>query len=154
MTKSSYIERANLIRDVQKFFALSELVCPHVLQRDGEKAWRYLHTDLLRVLLWLRKEVLRVPLVCNTNTLKQRGFRCNCCEIVKEKTANGTLYVSAHMLGMGVDLSSNAMTAEEMRKRIKAAADNAPCNVRIEGGVNWLHIDVLPQEKNVYEFFV
>ena len=153
MIKSSgYIERANLIRDVQKFFALSELVCPHVLQRDGENAWRYLHTDLLRVLLWLRKEVLRIPLVCNTKTLKQRGFRCNCCEIVREKTANGTLYVSAHMLGMGVDLSSNAMTAEEMRKRIKAAAETAPCNVRIEGGVNWLHIDVVPQDKSVYEF--
>ena len=154
MTKSDYIERANLIRDVQKFFALSELVCPHVLQRDGENAWRYLHTDLLRVLLWLRKEVLRVPLVCNTKTLKQRGFRCNCCEIVREKTANRTLYVSPHMLGMGVDLSSNAMSAEEMRKRIKAASDTAPCNVRIEGGVNWLHIDALPQEKSVYEFFV
>ena len=95
-----------------------------------------------------------MPLVCNTKTLKQRGFRCNCCEIVREKTANGTLYVSPHMLGIGVDLSSNAMTAEEMRKRIKAAADTAPCNVRIEGGVNWLHIDVLPQEKSVYEFFV
>ena len=154
MTKSDYIERANLIHDVQEFFALSELVCPHVLKRDGENAWRYLHTDILRVLLWLRKDVLRVPLVCNTKTLKQRGFRCNCCEIVREKTAKGTLYVSAHMLGMGVDLSSNAMTADEMRKRIKAAANNAPCNVRIEGGVNWLHIDVLPQEKSVYEFFV
>ena len=77
MARIDYIERANLIRDVQKFFALSELVCPHVLRRDGEQAWRYLHTDLLRVLLWLRKEVLRVPLVCNTKTLKQRGFRCN-----------------------------------------------------------------------------
>ena len=153
MTKSSgYIERANIIRDVQKFFALSELVCPHVLQRDGEKAWRYLHTDLLRVLVWLRKEVLRVPLVCNTKTLKQRGFRCNCCDIVREKTAKCTLYVSPQMLGIGVDLSSNAMSAEEMRKRIKAAADTAPCNVRIEGGVNWLHIDVLPQDKSVYEF--
>ena len=95
-----------------------------------------------------------MPLVCNTKTLKQRGFRCNCCEIVREKTENGTLYVSPHMLGMGLDLSSNAMTAEEMRKRIKASADTAPCTVRIEGGVNWLHIDVLPQEKSVYEFFV
>ena len=154
MTKSSYIERANIIRDVQKFFALSELVCLPVLKRDGEQAWRYLHTDLLRVLLWLRKEVLRVPLVCNTKTLKQRGFRCNCCDIVREKTAKGTLYVSPHMLGMGVDLSSNAMSAEEMRKRIKEQADTAPCNIRIEGCVNWLHIDVVPQERRVYEFFV
>lgn len=155
MTRSSdYIgmERAGLLFEVQKFFALSELVCPHVLKRDGDKAWRYLHTDLLRVLLWLRVELLQVPLVCNTKTLKQRGFRCNCCDIVREKTAKGTLYVSPHMLGMGVDLSSNAMTAEEMRKRIKAAADTAPCNVRIEADVNWLHIDVLPQEKSVYEF--
>ena len=157
MTRSSdYIgmERAGLLFEVQKFFALSELVCPHVLQRDGEKAWRYLHTDLLRVLLWLRVELLQVPLVCNTKRLTQRGFRCNCCELVKSKTDKGTLYVSPHMLGMGVDLSSNAMTAEEMRKRIKAAADTAPCNVRIEGVVNWLHIDVLPQENSVYEFFV
>lgn len=154
MARIDYIERANIIRDVQDFFALSELVCPHVFKRDGEQAWRYLHTDLLRVLLWLRKEVLRVPLVCNTKTLKQRGFRCNCCEIVREKTAKVTLYVSPHMLGMGVDLSSNAMTAEEMREKIKENAIFAPCNVRIEADVNWLHIDVLPQDKKVYEFKV
>ena len=157
MTRSSdYIgmERAGLLFEVQKFFALPELVCPHVLKRDGDKAWRYLHTDLLRVLLWLRVELLQVPLVCNTKTLKQRGFRCNCCELVKSKTEEGTLYVSPHMLGMGVDLSSPSMTAEEMREKIKENAIFAPCNVRIEADVNWLHIDVLPQEKRVYEFKV
>ena len=53
---------------------------------------------------------------------------------------------------MAVDVPWNAMTAEQMRKGIKAAADTAPCNVRIEGCVNWLHIDVLPQEHSVYEF--
>ena len=157
MTRSSdYIgmERAGLLFEVQKFFELSELVCPHVLKRDGDKAWRYLHTDLLRVLLWLRVELLQVPLVCNTKTLKQRGFRCNCCELVKSKTEEGTLYVSPHTLGMGVDLSSPSMTAEEMREKIKENAIFAPGNVRIEADVNWLHIDVLPQEKRVYEFKV
>lgn len=155
MTRSSdYIgmERASLLFEVKKFFALSELVCPHVLKRDGDKAWRYIHTDLLRVLLWLRVELLQVPLVCNTNTLTQRGFRCNCCELVKSKTEKGTLYVSPHTLGMGVDLSSQWMTAEEMREKIKENAIFAPCNVRIESDVNWLHIDVLPQDKRVYEF--
>lgn len=56
------------------------------------------------------------------------------------------------MLGMGVDLSSQEMTAEEMREKIKENAIFSPCNVRIEADVNWLHIDVLPQEKRVYEF--
>lgn len=95
-----------------------------------------------------------MPLVCNTKTLKQRGFRCNCCELVKSKTEKGTLYVSPHTLGMGVDLSSPEMSAAEMREKIKENAIFAPCNVRIEADVNWLHIDVLPQDKKVYEFKV
>ena len=47
------------------------------------------------------------------------------------------------------------MQAEKMRELIKANANLLPCNIRIEGGVSWLHFDVLPQygiNQKVYEF--
>lgn len=144
--------RRELVAKVQTAFAASELFSPAMVAKFGEHVWRYMHTDLLRVLCWLRFELIGFPLVCNTKTLTQRGFRENTCDIVSSKTAAGTLYVSAHSLGMGVDLSCPSMSAEDMRSKIKANAKDAPCNVRIERGVNWLHIDVIDTGVNVYEF--
>ena len=74
------------------------------------------------------------------------------CEIVKEKTR---AYMSAHVLGKGADFTIEGMTAESARQRIKLLPAAFPCQVRIEGGVTWLHIDVLPQwgvSNKVYEF--
>jgi hypothetical protein len=50
-------------------------------------------------------------------------------------------YLSAHVTGKGFDLSSPAMSAEEMRLKIAENVDFLPCKVRIEQDVNWLHID-------------
>ena len=87
------------------------------------------------------RDILKVPLVCNTTTLTQRGLRCNLCDIVKEKTEDEIVYLSAHHLGIGGDLSSPEMTAEEMRQKIEEKQDLLPYPVRIELKVNWLHID-------------
>ena len=54
---------------------------------------------------------------------------------------NDILYLSAHNNGMGLDLSSPIMSAEEMRKKIELNSDLLPYPVRIERYVNWLHID-------------
>ena len=63
--------------------------------------------------------------------------------------------MSAHVLGKAGDFSIEGMTAEAARQRIKLLPAAFPCQVRIEGGVTWLHIDVLPQHgitQKVYEF--
>lgn len=131
--------RRMLIDELKKYFSIKELVCNHVYEKYGERAWMFLDTMALRLLLILRRDILKVPLVCNTKTLKQRGLRCNLCEIVKEKTSP---YLSAHVLGKGFDFSSPALSAEEMRLKISENVDLLPCKVRIEQDVNWLHIDV------------
>lgn len=128
-----------LIEELKKYFNIKELVCPHVYEKFGERAWIFLDTMALRLLLVLRCDILKVPLVCNTKTLTQQGLRCNRCEIVRYKTSS---YLSAHVTGKGFDLSSPAMSAEEMRLKIAENVDLLPCKVRIEQDVNWLHIDV------------
>lgn len=130
-----------LIEELKKYFNIKELVCPHVYEKFGERAWIFLDTMALCLLLVLHRDILKVPLVCNTKTLTQRGLRCNLCDIIKKKTADGKAYLSPHSLGKAWDLSSPAMSAEEMRLKIAENVDLLPCKVRIEQDVTWLHID-------------
>lgn len=137
------MERSEIINDLKKYFKIQELVCPHVYNKYGEKSWMFLSTDSLHLLLALRVRILNVPLICNnySSNLTQRGFRCNLCELTKEKTLKNILYISAHSTGKAWDLTSPNMTPEEMRQKIQEKAHLLPYNVRIEKDVNWLHID-------------
>ena len=146
--------REEILKEVKKFFDVNELVCDHTYAKWGEKSWQFLDTDLLHVLLILRRDIIKLPLYCNSKTQKQRGLRCNMCPEVKNKKA---VYLSSHIFGKALDLNCGvpSMTAEKMRQLIKENADKLPCNVRIEGGVSWLHFDVLTQygvNQKVYEF--
>ena len=149
------MERAEIIEKVKKYFDIDELVCYHILERfSKERAWDFLDTYALWVVLMLRENILQSPMYCNNHKkgVYQRGMRCKMCELVKEKNY---AYLSAHLLGKGFDFTVQGMTAEEARKNIKAMSTILPCQVRIEGGVTWLHIDVLPQHgitQKVYEF--
>ena len=140
------MNKYDLIEEVKKYFAIQELVCAHTFQRFGEGAWRFLDTRLLECLLVVRRDILKVGLVCNdynfggSNT--QRGLRCNICPLVKSKTNTSKCYQSAHLHGKAVDLVSAKMTAGQMRELIKANADKLPHQVRLEDGVTWLHLDV------------
>ena len=135
------MKRQKIIRELKNYFHIKELVCPHVFAKHGEKSWMFLSTLYLHTLLVLRTKILKVPLVCNTKMLAQRGLRCNLCDIVQEKTDADIVYLSAHHLGIGGDLSSPEMTAEEMRRKIEDNSDLLPYPIRMEKGVNWLHID-------------
>lgn len=146
------MKRDTILKSVRKFFDIDELVCNHTAAKWGDKAWQFLDTDYLHALLIIRRDILKAPMWCNNSTLHQRGLRCNLCELVAGKKVN---YLSAHILGKAGDFTVEGMTAEEARQRIKANAHLLPCNIRLEGGVSWLHIDVLPQEgviAKVYEF--
>ena len=133
--------RGNIIQELKQYFNIKELVCPHTLNEWKEKSWQFLTTEILHTLLVIRRDILKVPLVCNTSTLTQRGLRCNLCEVVKNKTMNNILYLSSHHNGLGLDLSSPKMSAEKMRKLIQQNADLLPYTIRMENDVNWLHID-------------
>lgn len=147
------MSRDEILAEIKKFFDKEELFCPHVIAKFGDACWRFMDTNLLWCLLILRRDVIKLPLYCNSKTQHQRGFRCNMCDLVKSKKQ---VYVSAHMLGKAVDLNCGvpSMTAAKMRELIKQNADLFPCKVRLEADVNWLHMDVIDEAKNpkVYEF--
>ena len=135
------------IQNIKRYFALPELVGREVASKYGEFAWAFFDPRLLEVILWLH-EGLGIPLVCNTKDLQQRGLRTNMSPLVQEKTKAGKMYLSAHCLGKGVDLSSSKMSARDMRKWIRQHIDECPHPIRMEKDVNWLHIDVMNTTEN------
>lgn len=144
--------RDDIIKALHKYFQVRELVCEHTFSKWGERSWQFLDTNFLRCLLIIRRDILQVPMTCNHAGASQRGLRCNRCDLVKDKTS---VYLSSHVLGKAGDFTIQGMTAQEARSRIRNMANLLPCNIRMEGGVSWLHFDVLPQfgvDAKVYEF--
>lgn len=144
--------REEILKAVKQYFSIEELVCDHTLAKWGERSWQFLDTDYLHCLLVIRRDILKRPMRCNSNTAHQRGLRCNRCQRVMEKSS---VYISSHCLGKAGDHTVEGMSAEEARKKIKENADLLPCPIRLEARVSWLHFDVLPQygiTQKVYEF--
>lgn len=144
--------RDEIIRELHKFFQIRELVCSHTHSKWGERSWQFLDTAYLHNLLVIRRDILKVPMVCNHGAQLQRGLRCNMCELVSQKDA---VYLSSHVLGKAGDFTVKGMTAQEARSLIRNNAHLLPYPLRMEGGVSWLHFDVLPQygiNQKVYEF--
>lgn len=144
--------RDGILKEIKNYFEISELVCDHTYAKWGEKSWQFLDTDYLHALLVIRRDIIKKPMYCNSKTSKQKGMRCNMCQIVKEKKS---VYLSSHLFGKAGDFTSPYMKAEEMRKLIKENADKLPCNIRIEANVGWLHFDVRAtddSDQKVYEF--
>lgn len=144
--------RDEIIRELHKYFQIRELVCEHTHSEWGERAWQFLDTNYLACLLVIRRDILQQPMTCNHDEATQRGLRCNLCQIVKDKDK---LYLSSHVLGKAGDFTVKGLTAQEARSRIRNNAHLLPCPIRMEGGVSWLHFDVLPQygiTDKVYEF--
>ena len=144
--------RQEILTAIRPFFDIDELVCDHTYAKWGEKAWQFLDTDFLHCPLIIRRDILKRAMWCNGSQKKQRGLRCNRCQMVREKTG---VYLSAHCLGKAGDFTVSGLNSEQARQIIKANAHLLPCNIRLEKGVSWLHFDVLPQygiTQKVYEF--
>lgn len=142
--------RQEIIAKIKKHFDVRELVSKDVYNAMGQNAWKLFDTRLLETLYVLRNNILMVPMVINTwkagGSYSQRGFRENISEIVKQKTAQGKIYLSAHCMGMGVDFHSTKMSADECRKIIAANAKELPYSIRLENGKDaptWVHLDVM-----------
>ena len=135
------MEREEIIKELKKFFNIKELVCNHTYNKFGESSWQFLDTKILHTLLVLRRDILQTPMVINYANHYQRGLRCNCCQLVKDKTLKGNIYLSAHCLGEAFDASMKTMTGAQARAIIKREQDKLPYPIRMEKNVNWLHID-------------
>ena len=106
------MNRKEIITELKKFFSVKELVCNHIYSKFGELSWSFIRTEQLHTILVIRRDILKVPLTCNDNsTFTQRGVRCNLCQLVKDKTNAGKIYMSSHVLGAGNDFQSPNMTS-------------------------------------------
>lgn len=90
-----------------RYFNIKELVSPLVYNQWGEKAWMFFPEADLQDLDTIR-ESYGSPIIINNwstgGSLKQCGLRSNLDQIVKDKTNNNQLYLSAHTMGRGFDL--------------------------------------------------
>lgn len=139
-----------------KYFKIQELVCKHVYEKWGEKAWQFLDDKLLANLEWIR-ERLGKPIVINNwaqgGQFSQRGLRCNCCILCIEKTDLRKVYLSQHIFGKAVDFDVVGMSAEEVRRWIMSHASELPYPIRMEDRVNWVHLDTMDSGKTKVQIF-
>ena len=140
------MNRKELITELKKFFDIRELVCPHTFAAFGERSWQFFDKDALELLLVLRRDIVKAPMLINNwhtgGKFSQRGFRCNICQLVKDKTLKGKIYLTSHANGAAFDFDAAGMTSEEVRKLVESKKDLLPCNVRMEDAVSWCHIDI------------
>ena len=148
--------RQELITEIKKYFDIRELVCAHTFNTFGEKSWQFFDRDVLETLLVLRRDIFGVPMTINNwqkgGKFSQRGFRCNICQLVKDKTLKGLIYLTSHANGAAFDCDVNGISAEQARRKIEANKDKLPCNIRVEGGVSWLHFDIYDTGIKFYQF--
>jgi hypothetical protein len=134
--------RKEIISEVSKHFYITELVCDHTWNKFAGLSWQFLDTELLETLLVLRTRIFKVQMNINFDQFHQRGLRCNICQLVKDKTNNNQIYLSAHCNGAAFDADVLGLTAEQARQKIRDNASLLPHPIRMEKDVNWLHVDI------------
>lgn len=129
---------------IPKYFQLYELLPPELYTYDmmvseaaRERGFANFFDQKLLETIDVVREIIGLPLICNTwfqdGNRVASGYRTKTCSVGAEN--------SQHKLGKAVDLICHKMSAEEMRQKIRTNEDKLPYPIRIEDGVNWLHID-------------
>ena len=136
---------------IQKYFDKEEIMSRHVFESGGD--YDLLDTDLQKLVVWIR-ETLNRPMFSNNwaigGQLSQRGYRTNDDPVCKaQKFVPG----SAHFKGMALDFDVKGMTAEQVRKWLYENQEDAPVRFRVEKGVNWVHVDVMPHKASDKAYF-
>jgi hypothetical protein len=134
------------------FFDLSELICPHVYEKYGAKAWNFLDVRAVITINTFRDRIGKPVFINNWQehgSFSQRGLRCPMCQIVKDYIAKDILYMSAHTLGKGFDFEVQGLLAEEVRQWIIKNQNWWPYPIRLERGVNWVHLDMFGNDKGL-----
>jgi len=137
-------------------FIVHELVCPHIYRIHGDKALSFADPRLIKWLTWFRQAIDK-PVIINDyywqGRFTQRGYRCNLCPIVSDKSRKGIAYASAHTRFQAIDFNIRDMLEEEIRQWIDRHKGEMPVNIRIERDTQgWVHVDVCNDsyEKIIY----
>ena len=136
-------------------FWLTELVCPKVYYKFGDKAWLFLDEKAVITIDWIRR-TLNKPITVNDwwdeGTFDERGLRCNQCSLVRSKSNKGEVYVSPHISGRAFDFDVQGMTAGEVRVWLAINKNKLPYNIRLENHINWVHLDTYNTGNKIYIF--
>lgn len=139
------MSKKEVVDKISPYFDIQELVCRHVYNKWGDRSWMFLEQKFLETLLVVRRDILKAPMYCNDwqngGSLTQRGRRCNMCQLVRSATEKGNVYLTAHASGLAGDFTVVGMSAEDARRKIINNKSMLPYNIRLEGGVSWLHVD-------------
>lgn len=142
-----------------KYFKGKELVSPEVYKIYGENVIKFISKDILMFLDLLRED-LGVPILVNRPSvgITQRGLRTTIDSIVKDKVKNNKLYLSAHVLGRGVDFEVPSMDMKKVYERIINNPRRYSMITRIEDpnvtlAKGYIHVDNMETGKNgIYIF--
>lgn len=138
-----------------KHFELYELVSKQVYDKYGATAWQFFDPRLIENLDWIR-ETINKPITINDwfwgGNFDERGLRCNMDEMMVAKTNKKLIYCSPHPLGQGADFDVEGMLAKNVRTWLVTNQNELPHPIRLENGVNWVHMDVRNTGKKIYIF--
>lgn len=129
---------------LKEHFKVSELVCNHAYNKFGDYAINFLDIKLLETLACLRR-LFDLPITINSHSrnLKQRGLRCNICDITLKKSSKRSVYISAHLQGKAIDFNVRGLDDQTVRDMIENWAEELPHPIRLEKGTKgWVHLDV------------
>ena len=136
---------------IKTYFDKQELFSKHVYDSGG--GYELIHHDLQNLVVWIR-ETLGRPMYANNwaigGQFSQRGYRTNDdpdCKRQKFVTK------SAHFEGKALDFDVHGMTAQQVRVWLYDNQDSAPIRFRVEKGVNWVHVDVMPHKASDKAYF-
>lgn len=122
-----------------KHFRLEELVDRRTFQQFGERAWFFFSPFFLFSLDGIR-EFFDAPVTANDWVFGgEFQFR-----VFRPSWYTGGADYSFHRLALAADVDISGVTAEEARERIiESKNDNRLKYItRLEGGVDWLHLDL------------
>jgi len=152
------LTHSQAIGRLKAYFKITELVDETTYKAHGERAFKFFDTKLLISMLFIRETLgkgITVNNWTNGGPFSQRGLRTNVCDIVKKKTNKDRLYLSAHVLGQGIDFDVKGMTADQVREWLQSVADQLPFKIRLEHKINktgktitWVHLDTFDEDKN------
>jgi len=140
---------------VSKYFKLHELVCRHIYIRYGNKAWQFFDPRAIETIDWI-KERLNKPIYINNyewgGNQTQSGVRCNVCQLARKWTIEGKVRMSAHSTAQAFDFSVKGMPAEKVRNWLVRNQEDLPYPIRLEAGVDWVHLDTRDAGQKIYFF--
>lgn len=128
-----------------KYFKIHELVPPHIFEKYGEGAWKFIDERLIASLDTLKEHFSTGTITLNNykwkGTRKWSGLRTPESKWYSE--------TSLHSHGKAGDMIFSNYTAEEVRHYIINNPAFFPYIKGIEDMVKWLHIDVRNEDQLV-----